>query len=59
MKAVNKMKEFAEVCEFVYIPRDEETRKLAASKKETFTGDFIDAIIYIKRKLKTEYGNFS
>ncbi|MDR1008028.1 MAG: hypothetical protein LBL65_05640 [Campylobacteraceae bacterium] len=43
MKVAEKMKEFLEVCEF-------------SCNKETFTGDFIDALIFIAHKLKAENG---
>jgi hypothetical protein len=54
IKEAQKGKEFAEVCEFVYVPR--EKGELTESKKESFTGDFIDALIFIEHKLKAKNG---
>jgi hypothetical protein len=39
-----KMREFLEVCDFKY-------------GEETFTGDFIDALIFISHKFKADNGN--
>jgi hypothetical protein len=55
IKSKNIGKEFLEVCNFVYIPR--EKGELVESKKQEFTGDFIDAMIFIQKILEKEgYG---
>jgi hypothetical protein len=55
VRARNHGKEFLEVCNFVYVPR--EKGELVESKKQEFTGDFIDAMIFIQKILEKDgYG---